>query len=472
MRDRIELKTPDWLVILIYIILVAFGWINIYSTQSDSSEVFDFSKKHGTQFLWALISIFTAIIVMIINGRFYPIFAKHIYFIGIFLLILTLIIGTEVKNSKSWLNIGFIRFQPSEIAKLATSLILARLLNSYGFKFSSLSNLLSTIAVIALPMTLILLQKDWGSALVFVSFTFVLYQRGMSGWILAFIAFTIALFIFSLLFPLIWIISGITLLTLVLLCATYREKKIFLKIIICFTATLVAGMGYNYFYDKNISADKFVMMAMIATIIFSISYLFLTGKKIRWYSIVFFVCSTMMVYSVDYVYDNVLKPHHRNRIEDMLGIKEDIKDAGYNVYQSKVAIGSGGFSGKGFLQGTQTKLNFVPEQSTDFIFCTIGEEWGFVGSSAMILLFVILLIRLIILAERQKLPFSKTYGYCVVSIIFFHFAINIAMTIGLAPVIGIPLPFISAGGSSLWSFTVLLFIFLKLDSVNGGIKNN
>ncbi|MDR1584145.1 MAG: rod shape-determining protein RodA [Prevotellaceae bacterium] len=466
MRDKIELKTPDWLVVLTYIALVAFGWINIYSTQSDSFEIFDFSKKHGLQFLWALISIFTAIIVMIINGRFYPIFAKHIYIIVIFLLILTLVIGTEVKNSKSWLSIGLIRFQPSEIAKLATSLALARLLNLYGFKLNSLSNWLKTIAIIALPMGLILLQRDWGSALVFVAFTFVLYRQGMSGWILIFMAFTIALFIFSLLFPLMWIISGITLITIVVIWATYKEKKIFLRTMIWFVVTLAAGTIYKYIYGSAIGYDKFIALAMIVTIIVSVLHLFFVGKKIKWYTIIFFFCSTIMVYSVDYVYDNVLKPHHRSRIEDMLGIKEDIKDAGYNVYQSKIAIGSGGFSGKGFLQGTQTKLNFVPEQSTDFIFCTIGEEWGFAGSCGMIFLFVTLLIRLIVLAERQKLPFSKTFGYCVVSIIFFHFAINIAMTIGLAPVIGIPLPFISAGGSSLWSFTVLLFIFLKLNSIN------
>jgi rod shape determining protein RodA len=466
MSDRIDFKTPDWVVVLIYLTLVAFGWMNIYSTQSDASEIFDFSKKHGMQFLWAMISIFTAIIVMIINRRFYPIFANHIYITALFLLVLTLIIGVEVKSSKSWLNIGLIRFQPSEIAKLATSLALARLFNLYGFKLNSLINWFRTIAVIGLPMGLILLQKDWGSALVFISFIFVLYRQGMSGWILIFMAFTVALFIFSLLFPMIWIITGITLIAIGVIWMTYRDEKLFKRALICAAGTFVAGMIYKYIADSNIGYDKFVMLAMIVTIIVSVISLVLWSKTIKWYVTIFFFCSTMLVYSVDYVYSNVLKPHHRNRIEDMLGIKEDIKDAGYNVYQSKVAIGSGSFLGKGFLQGTQTKLNFVPEQSTDFIFCTIGEEWGFVGSFTLISLFVILLIRLIIMAERQKVLFSRVYGYCVVSIIFFHFAINIAMTIGLAPVIGIPLPFISAGGSSLWSFTVLLFIFLKLDSIN------
>jgi rod shape determining protein RodA len=466
MRDRIELKTPDLPTVLIYLALVVFGWMNIYSTQSDTSEMFDFSKKYGMQFLWAIISILTAIVVMIISKRFYPIFANHIYIAVLLLLVLTLLIGTEVKNSKSWIDIGLIRFQPSEIAKLATALALSKLLNQYGFKLASPVGWLKAIAVIALPTGLILLQKDWGSALVFISFTFVLYRHGMSGWALIFMAFTIALFIFSLLFPLIWIISGITLITIALIWATYRDRKILIRLTGCIAVIFAIGAIYRYASGSDIGYDKFVTLSMIVAVIVCVVSLFLWGRRIKWYATIFFMCSTMMVYSVDYVYDNVLKPHHRNRIEDMLGIKEDIRDAGYNTYQSKVAIGSGGFWGKGFLQGTQTKLNFVPEQSTDFIFCTIGEEWGFVGSFTVIALYLTLLIRLIVMAERQKIPFSKTYGYCVVSIIFFHFAVNIAMTVGLAPVIGIPLPFASAGGSSLWSFTVLLFIFLKLDSIN------
>lgn len=417
------------------------------------------------QFLWAVISILTAIIVMIINKRFYPIFAYHIYVIALLMLVLTLLIGTEVKSSKSWLDIGFIRIQPSEIAKLATSLVLARLLSQYGFKLNTLVNWLKTIVVIVLPMGLILLQRDWGSALVFASFILVLYRQGLSGWALTFMAFTIALFIFSLLFPLIWIILGITLITVIVLWFTYGDK-LFVRVMIWAASTFAAGIIYKYASGSELGYDKFIMLSMFVAIIVGVVYLFLWSKRIKWAGVIFFLCSTMLVYSVDYVYDNVLKPHHRNRIEDMLGIKEDIKDAGYNTYQSKVAIGSGGFLGKGFLQGTQTKLNFVPEQSTDFIFCTIGEEWGFVGSFVTIALYLILMLRLLVLAERQKLPFSKIYGYCVVSIIFFHFAVNIAMTVGLAPVIGIPLPFISAGGSSLWSFTALLFIFLKLDSIN------
>jgi rod shape determining protein RodA len=466
MRDRIEFRTPDLLTVLIYLALVTFGWINIYSTQSDASEIFDFSKKHGMQFLWAMISIFTAVIVMLISKRFYPVFAYHIYTVTLLLLVLTLLIGVEVKNSKSWLDIGIIRIQPSEIAKLATSLALAHLLSQYGFKLNSLLNWLKTIIIIAIPMGLILLQKDWGSALVFVSFIFVLYHQGLSGWVLTFMAFAIALFILALLFPLIWIISGIVIVAVSVIWITYRDNKLLIRAMCWAAITLATGIIYKYASNSDAGYDKFVMLAIIMAIVAGIVSLFLAGKKIKWYATIFFFCSTILVYSVDYVYDEVMQPHHRSRIEDMLGIKEDIKNAGYNTYQSKVAIGSGGFLGKGFLHGTQTKLNFVPEQSTDFIFCTIGEEWGFAGCFATISLYLILMLRLIVLAERQKLPFSKIYGYCVVSIIFFHFMVNIAMTVGLAPVIGIPLPFISAGGSSLWSFTALLFIFLKLDSVN------
>jgi rod shape determining protein RodA len=466
MRERIEFRTPDWPIVMIYIALVIFGCANIYSTQGNALEVFDFSKKHGAQIMWAFISVIAAVIVMIINRRFYTVFANHIYIVVMCLLVLTLFIGTEIKNSKSWLDVGVIRFQPSEIAKLATSLAFAKLLNNYGFKLNSTVNWFKAIAIIALPMGLILLQKDWGSALVFTSFFIVLYRQGMSGWVLAFMVFTVILFIFSLLQPIIWIVSVIAFITFVLAWIIYGDTKLLVRILIPAAVIFTAGIIYKYAFDSDIESDKIVMLAVIAGIVTGIIFLFVWNRKIKWYITIFFLSSTIFVYSVDYVYDNVLQPHHRNRIEDMLGIKEDIKDAGYNTYQSKVAIGSGGLIGKGFLQGTQTKLNFVPEQSTDFIFCTIGEEWGFMGSFTTIFLYLLLMVRLIMLAEKQKVPFAKTYGYCVVSIIFFHFMINISMTVGLAPVIGIPLPFLSAGGSSLLSFTLLLFIFLKLNSTN------
>ncbi|MDR1896993.1 MAG: rod shape-determining protein RodA [Prevotellaceae bacterium] len=464
-ENKTDFRSIDWLSIVIYALLVSFGWINIYSTQSDTFEIFDFSKKHGIQLIWIAIAMMTAIVVMIISNRFYSVFANHIYLFAIALLIFTLLTGIEVHNSKSWISLGGMRFQPSELAKFATALCLARLFGSYEFKLNSLKSWTKTILIIVSPMSLILLQKDWGSALVFTSFLFVLYRQGMSGWALTFIAFAIVLFISSLLLPLLWIILGIIFITFIIALFTY--KKLPLKAALSAVILFGAGWAYKYFTESETEYDILLVAVTAATIVASIIYTLIQERKLtKLYFALFFFCSTLTVYSVDYIYDNILSTHHRNRIETMLGIKEDIRDVGYNVYQSKVAIGSGGFYGKGFLQGTQTKLSFVPEQSTDFIFCTIGEEWGFVGSFTVILLYGILLIRMVVLSERQKIVFSRVFGYCVTSIIFFHFAINIAMTIGFAPVIGIPLPFISAGGSSLWSFTLLLFVFLKLDSAN------
>lgn len=464
---KAEYRNPDWLIVFIYLILVVFGWLNIYSTQSDTTELFDFSKKHGAQFMWMLIAFFSAIVVMLINSRFYSVFSYHIYIFVMLLLVATLVIGVEIKNSKSWIDLGLMRFQPSELAKLATSLALAKLLGSYEFKLDNFRNWFKAAAIIFTPVALILLQKDWGSALVFSCFLLVLYRQGMSGWILVFIAFAIALFIFSLLFPMIWIVAVIVLITICIALYTYKPfYSIILKFVGLGVAFLLAGVLVKNAMDINVSYDIILSASALGAIIVCIIYSLFKRYKIKFYTTLFFLCSIAWLYSTDYVYDNILKHHHRDRIEVMLGIKQDIKDVGYNVYQSKVAIGSGGFIGKGFLQGTQTKLQFVPEQSTDFIFCTIGEEWGFVGSFIVIFLYALLLVRLIYLAERQKTIFSRVYGYCVASILFFHLAINVGMTIGLAPVIGIPLPFMSAGGSSLWSFTMLLFIFLKLDSTD------
>lgn len=452
---------------VVYLILVAFGWMNIYSTQSSAGEIFDFSRKHGAQLLWIIISLVTAGVVMIISSRFYSVFAYFIYGAVLFVLLSVLAIGVEVNGSKSWLDIGGFRFQPAELAKMATSLALARFMSQYEFKLHTLQNWLMIGAIIGTPVLLILLQRDWGSAIVFTSFFLMLYREGMSGYILAIGFFMIALFIASLLVSPVLIVYFLFLGALfIFLYLSHGEKVILIPGTI--TAFL---MGFALFFlmeaddRENIILYEVVVGICLFEVIVASIYCLVKRYKGVVYTFALFILSLSMSYSVDYIFDNVLKSHHRDRIEDMLGIKEDRQGAGYNVYQSKVAIGSGGFSGKGYLNGTQTKLNFVPEQSTDFIFCTIGEEWGFVGSFITIFLYVFLLIRLILLSERQKDTFSRVYGYCVASVFFFHFVINIAMTIGLAPVIGIPLPFISAGGSSLWSFTIFLFIFLKLDAI-------
>ena len=413
---------------------------------------------------WMFISFIFAVGTLIISNRFYLIFAYHIYIFAIVLLLLTLAIGIEVKASKSWLGFGGLRFQPSEFAKLATALALSRLFARYDFRFETFRNKVKTMLILALPTGLILLQRDWGSALVFSAFLLPFYRQGMSGAVLAYIIFVIALFISTLLYPLDWILAAITLLTIVIAMWIYR--KLLFRAIVGGLIIFGGGLIYKFMYDPSLSYGKTLVASVVGLFIVSMLYQLIKRAKIRLQPVVFFVFSVIVMYSADYTYNNVLKAHHRNRIEDMLGIKVDIRNAGYNVYQSKVAIGSGGWHGKGFMKGTQTKLNFVPEQSTDFIFCTVGEEWGFTGCFAVIFLYTFLMVRLIIIAERQKTIFARSYGYCVAAIIFFHVAINIAMTVGLAPVIGIPLPYMSAGGSSLLSFTLLLFIFLKMDASN------
>jgi rod shape determining protein RodA len=462
-----EIKMPDGWITVIYIALVIFGWFNIYSTQSDASSLFDFSRKYGIQLVWIGVAFITAIVVMIINSRFYPVFAYHIYTVAVLLLILTLVAGVEVNSSKSWLSFGVIRIQPSEIAKLATALMLARLAGSNDFRFNSFDRWMQAIMILALPLGLVLLQRDWGSALVFTSFMLMFYREGMSGWILIYVIFTVLLFISALLVAKTWIISAIVPVTFIIYFFTGANYKYVLRVLLFGILLFLAGVIYKNVAHSSLSYANLIVFSVGTVLVISQLYALFLRMKPKFYHILFFAYSIVALSIIEPVYNDVLKPHHRDRIEFMFGLKTDINKIGYNVYQSKVAIGSGGLTGKGFMQGTQTKLNFVPEQSTDFIFCTVGEEWGFLrGSLPLILLYGALLIRIIILAERQRLKFARVYGYCVASIFFFHFGVNIAMTIGLMPVIGIPLPFISAGGSSLWSFTVLLFIFLKLNAAN------
>ena len=462
----------DWSLILMYIVLVCFGWINIYSTTSENdtfSNIFDFSKNYGMQLIWVATAFILAFFVLIINSRFYSVFSYYIYLAVIVLLILVLFIGIEVNNSRSWFSIGRIRIQPAELAKLATSLALAKIMSLYGFKLKTFNGWAKVLGLILLPVALILLQKDWGSASVFFIFILMFYREGMPGWIVAAAFFTIALFIMSLLIEPISVLAFLLALTLILFALINRRylHAFLAGVIVLFTFFI---LYYGQKLTNIIIFDKFTLL-LIATIILTLTaVIYASRTKIRsvFFILLFLIGSLGMSLSVDYIYDKILKSHHRDRIDDMLGIRVDNRGVGYHVNQSKIAIGSGGFTGKGFLQGTQTRLNFVPEQSTDFIFCTIGEEWGFVGSFLIIALYITFLTRVVMVAERQKHIFARIYGYCVASIIFFHFFVNISMTIGLAPVIGIPLPYISYGGSSLWSFTILLFILIKLDAVRLG----
>jgi rod shape determining protein RodA len=402
----------DWITVFLYLTLVFLGWINIYAAVYDDSHksIFDISQRYGKQLIWIAAAIILGLIILIIDAKFFSTFAYPIYIISILSLLAVLLLGTRIAGSKSWFQIGGFGIQPAEFAKFATNLAIAKYLTTLNIDLKKLKTIIKSLLIIGIPAILILLQHDMGSALVYSCFILVLYREGLSGSIL---------------------ILGV-------------------MIMVLFILTLVLG--------------KFIFIGILAGIAF-LMFFFIKRNIKNIYSIIgILLLSIAFVFSVDYGFENVLQAHQKKRIEVLLGKEADLKGAGYNVNQSKIAIGSGGFSGKGFLKGTQTKYNFVPEQSTDFIFCTVGEEWGFVGSFVVIFLFIALLIRLIKLAERQRSAFSRIYGYGVASILFFHVVVNIGMTIGLTPVIGIPLPFFSYGGSSLWAFTILLFIFLKQDA--------
>jgi rod shape determining protein RodA len=411
-RERNIYGKVDWTTVWLYIVLVLMGWVSIYAAVYDDthSSILDISQRYGKQMIWILAGGVIAFMIMLIDAKVFNAFAYIIYGIALLSLIGVLMFGSEISGSKSWFQVGGFALQPAEFTKFATCLALARYLSSYSIDFSLLKAKIVSGIFIIIPAVLILLQNDTGSAVVYAAFILVMFREGLSGYFLIFGVYTIVLFLVSLL------VSN----TVIIL--------------------VLAGLAVlAYYYNKQL-------------------------RRKWWILVMVWLASAAIVFAVDYVFDNVLEEHQKTRISVLLGKEDDPKGAGYNVNQSKIAIGSGGLLGKGFLQGTQTKYNFVPEQSTDFIFCTVGEEWGFAGSAVVIILFVLLLMRLVRMAERQRSDFSRIYGYGVVSILFFHFLVNIGMTIGLVPVIGIPLPFFSYGGSSLWAFTILLFIFIKLDA--------
>ncbi len=413
MRKETNIRSSiDWISILLYSLLVGLGWLSIYAASFNPEHpgLFDLGTRHGKQLLWILTALVIIFLVMMTEPKFFSAFAWVIYGLSLLSLVAVLLVGKEVGGSRSWVQIGAFSLQPAEFAKIATALALARYLGDLHVRMDRFRTRSNAVLLILSPALLTLLQYDTGSALVFTAFVLVLYREGLPATFLLIAIAGVFLFIFTLLF------------------------------------------------------DEYLIMAILGALALIWWYLARKNRRSSLAILGIFLASIFFVFSVEYTFDNVLQDHQRKRINVLLGLEQDIRGAGYNVHQSKIAIGSGGFAGKGFLQGTQTKFDFVPEQSTDFIFCTIGEEWGFLGTSSLVILFVILLLRLIKLAERQRSDFSRIYGYAVAAILFFHFAINIGMTIGLVPVIGIPLPFISYGGSSLWAFTLLLFIFLRLDA--------
>ncbi|MDH6305476.1 rod shape determining protein RodA [Parabacteroides sp. PF5-5] len=471
-------RSIDWITILLYVIMIVAGWFSICgaSYEYDNVGLFDPSGRPGSQLIWIGLSFVLIFIILMLDADFYSVFSYLIYGMIILLLIATVFLAPEIKGSRSWLVIGPLRLQPAEFAKFATALALAKCMSSYGFKLVSFKNFMLCMLIIFLPMVCILLQKETGSALVYLAFFLVLYREGMSGYVLLAGICAVTFFVLNMKF------------TGILVGATPMGELIVLVII----QLILTGLTFLVQHKNNTLPAKIIVVATAAVylvaylvlLLFSIPInfvhislgiiaasccflIFLAIKNWVWHYlliILFALLSVGFLFSVDYVFNEVLEPHQQVRIKVSLGLEDDPSGAGYNVNQSKIAIGSGGLLGKGFLNGTQTKLKYVPEQDTDFIFCTVGEEQGFIGSSLTLIVFAIFIIRLIILSEKQKTAFNRIYGYSVASIFFFHLVINIGMVIGLTPVIGIPLPFFSYGGSALWGFTILLFIFLRLDA--------
>jgi rod shape determining protein RodA len=410
----------DWPTVFLYLALVSFGWLNIFAAVYDETlnqSIFDLSLNSGRQLLFIGASLLIAVTITIIDMRFYETFAYVFFGVILFVLLLVPLIGKEVGGNKAWIGIGSFGVQPSEFAKFITALAVAKYIGSVGFRMDSLRNQMMLFVLIGLPMGFIMLQKDTGTALVFTSFVLVFFREGMSPFLLIVGICAATIFILTLLVP----------------------NPFYLYI------AIAAILALLILLEKKKKLKRILLLTIGA----------------------FMICG--VIASVDYVVKDVLKPHQQNRIKALINPDADPLGFGWNVTQSKIAIGSGGFLGKGFLKGTQTKFDFVPEQSTDFIFCTIGEEHGWIGSVLVIAAFIGLLLRIIFLAERQKNRFARAYGYSVACIFFFHFAVNIGMTVGLFPVIGIPLPFFSYGGSALWGFTILLFILLKLDAHRGQV---
>ena len=458
------LSSIDWLTIAVYFLLVIIGWVNIYSAGNaeENQSMFDLTEQYGKQILWIGLAIILAIFTMSIDQRFFESFAFVLYGLSMLLLMSVLVIGVEINGAKSWIDFGFFRLQPAEIAKIGTSLALASWMSRYNFNFNRTRDFMILGGIILFPMLLILLQNDLGSVLTYTSFIILFYRRGLNPIYLWLIALAGIIFIFVLTYSPTEVFIGLSLILLIAL----PLQRLWLDLIIYISsATLLFALwwtGQHFgFLDFNLDL-LFYILAFTNAIFWVIKSIINKNSTQRVIAMItmgafLFASSVVRAFQVFSVYQ-------QHRILTTLGLKSDPWGVEYHVIQSLIAIGSGGFSGKGYLQGTQTKFNFVPEQTTDFVFSTIGEEFGFIGTFIVIALFLFLMLRLVYLAERQRSAFSKNYAYCVVGIIFFHFVINIGMVTGIGPVIGVPLPFVSYGGSSLWGFTLLLFIFLKMDA--------
>ena len=455
--------------------MVIAGWLSICgaSYEYDTTGLFDPAGRPGSQLIWIGTALIVGFVILMLERDVYEAFAYPVYGLVMLLLVATIFLAPDIKGSRSWLVLGPIRLQPAEFAKFATALALARLLNSYNFNLFTVRNFGLVLCIILLPMGLVLMQKETGSALVFLAFALVLYREGMSGYLLLSAVCAVTYFVAVMKFDSTvlgntpagqLIVSIMTLIIeLLLIAGVSRNDRLTFRIIFYgLIATVITAIVTSLYLPVN-----FVWVLVAVIVISSLVLIVQAIIKLSWrHALIalFALSSVAFMLSVDYVFNDMLEPHQQQRIRVSLGLEDDPSGSGYNVNQSKIAIGSGGLLGKGFLNGTQTKLKYVPEQDTDFIFCTVGEEFGFVGSLVVLLLFGTMIVRLIYLAERQDTLFGRVYGYSVASILLFHLVINIGMVLGLTPVIGIPLPFFSYGGSSLWGFTILLFIFLRIDA--------
>ena len=478
-RDSIW-KSIDWVTIGIYLCLVIFGWFSVCGASYDygDRDLLDFSTRAGKQFVWIICSFGLGFVLLLLDDSFYDFFSYLIYIGMLLLLVVTIFIAPDTKGSRSWLVLGPVSLQPAEFAKFATALALAKFMNAYGFTIKNWRNAATLAALILLPMGLIICQKETGSALVYLAFFLMLYREGMPGVVLftgicAVVYFVVGIrFQHELMADSLTPVGEFSVLTMVLLFAAgmvwvyrHRWKPVRNILVTTALALLTAYVVSRYVAPFNM---VWVLWALCALLVGYLTFLSLSERVWSYFMVALFsIGSVAFLYSADYAFSDVLQAHQRTRIEVVLGMKEDLAGAGYNVNQSKIAIGSGGLTGKGFLNGTQTKLKYVPEQDTDFIFCTVGEEEGFVGATLVLVLFLALILRLIAVSERQLTTFGRVYGYSVLSIFLFHLFINVGMVLGLTPVIGIPLPFFSYGGSSLWGFTILLFIFLRIDAGRG-----
>ncbi len=467
----------DWITIGIFLLLALFGWLNIYgaSYTFDQTSIFDFSNRAGKQFVWMMGSLVLGIILLLIDYKTYDILAYIAYGAMLLLLLATPFLAHDIKGSMSWISLGPISLQPAEFAKCIVALAVAKYMGRYDYKIRTWRDLIVPFALIGVPALIIMvLQKETGSALVFAAFLLVFYRQGMSGYVLWMGVAAVALFIISIRFgaitlPLgtgsVGILTCMLILTAVEIYFICKEHPMrWQGLILVGSVTLIYAICLIINIWIPMPFDWISMGIVIALVIYNVFVSFYWRKYMLLVLAVFTLFCIGYTHACDFVFQKVLQPHQRIRIEVLLGMKEDPAGAGYNVNQARIAIGSGRFFGKGYLNGTQTKLQFVPEQDTDFIFCTVGEEWGFIGSIGVLLMYLAFILRLIFIAERQRNVTTRIYAYAVASIFLFHLTINVGMVLGLLPVIGIPLPFFSYGGSSLWGFTLLLFILLRLDA--------